>query len=61
MGISRNATTARVVMAKEAIAVIVEIDDLVREMIVEDLATLIKMVTLGIRDRMMDVACLYPI
>ena len=61
MAISRNATTARVVMAKEAIAVIVEIDDLVREMIVEDLATSIKMVTLGIRDRMMDVACLYPI
>ena len=61
MAVSRNATTARVVMAKEASEVIVEIEDGVREMIVEDLATLNKMVTMGIRDRMMDVACLYPI
>ena len=61
MAVSRNATTARVVMAKEASEVIVEIEDGVREMIVEDLATLNKMVTMGIRDRMMDVDCLCPI
>ena len=61
MAVSRNATTARVVMAKEASEVIVEIDDLVREMIVEDLETLNKMVTMGIRDRMMGVDCLCPI
>ena len=61
MAVSRNATTARVVMAKEASEVIVEIEDGVREMIVEDLATLNKMVTMGIRDRMMGVDCLCPI
>ena len=61
MAVSRNATIARVVMAKEASEVIVEIEDGVREMIVEDLATLNKMVTMGIRDRMMDVDCLCPI
>ena len=61
MAVSRNATTAKVVMVKEVSEVIVEIEDGVREMIVEDLVILNKMVTMGIRDRMMDVACLYPI